>query len=288
MTTPFKVLIAYDGSPCATAMLEGLVVAGLPRDVEAMVLSVAEGRLPPPSAYPPFMHDATTPVQGRGLAAAQSFAQSATQSVQARFPNWIVYSEGAAGSPAKVILEKSQAWRADLIVVGSVGHTVFERMLIGSVAHKVANEARCSVRIDRSPGHKSQLMLVAHDGHPEADRVVKAVAGRSWSRGTRVQLTMAVGYGPPPAGEFMLPQDSRRAVELLSPSRDLLKTAGLDASIVVREGDPKHVLVEEASRTWANCIFAGDNDETLLDRILLGTVSSALIARSPCSVEIIR
>jgi nucleotide-binding universal stress UspA family protein len=284
MATPFKVLIAYDGSPCATAMLEGLAVAGLPDDVEAFVLSVAERWLPPPSIY----EVATSPDPARGLAAAQSLVESAGRTVQAHFPDWIVHQDASAGSPAKTILEKSKVWQADLIVVGSVGHTVFERLLIGSVAHKVANEAHCSVRVDRSPGHKSQFLLVAHDGQPASDRAVKAVARRRWKQGTRAQLTMAVGFGPPPPGEFMLPQDNRRAVELLAPSRDLLKTAGLDASIVIREGDPKNVLVEEASRAWANCIFCGDNDETLLDRILLGTVSNALISRAPCSVEIVR
>jgi hypothetical protein len=48
-----KLLIAYDGSECAEAALDDLSRAGLPLDVEAQILSVAEFWLPPPppSAY---------------------------------------------------------------------------------------------------------------------------------------------------------------------------------------------------------------------------------------------
>lgn len=42
MTDKMKILIAYDGSDCADAALTDLQRAGLPSDVEAIVLSVDE------------------------------------------------------------------------------------------------------------------------------------------------------------------------------------------------------------------------------------------------------
>ena len=42
-----KILIAYDGSRYAEAALDDLTRAGLPTDVEAHILSVAEVWLPP-------------------------------------------------------------------------------------------------------------------------------------------------------------------------------------------------------------------------------------------------
>jgi nucleotide-binding universal stress UspA family protein len=50
-----------------------------------------------------------------------------------------------------VILEQSEAFGADLIVVGSHGLGNFERFLLGSVAQAVALHAKCSVEIVRSP-----------------------------------------------------------------------------------------------------------------------------------------
>jgi len=43
-----KILIGYDGSACSDAALDDLKTAGLPEEVEAVVMSVAEVWLPPP------------------------------------------------------------------------------------------------------------------------------------------------------------------------------------------------------------------------------------------------
>ena len=55
-----------------------------------------------------------------------------------------------AGSPKGLILEEADAFVADLIVVGSHGHGMVERFLLGSVSQAVALHARCSVEIVRS------------------------------------------------------------------------------------------------------------------------------------------
>ena len=56
-----------------------------------------------------------------------------------------------SGSPKGVILEEAEAFGADLIVVGSHGHGMLERFLLGSVSQAVALHAKCSVEIVRSP-----------------------------------------------------------------------------------------------------------------------------------------
>ena len=42
-----KIVIGYDGSEHADAALDDLRQAGLPRDAEALIISVAEGVMPP-------------------------------------------------------------------------------------------------------------------------------------------------------------------------------------------------------------------------------------------------
>ena len=46
-----KILIAYDGSDCARDAIDDLRLAGLPEEAEAVVMSVANVWLPPPSSY---------------------------------------------------------------------------------------------------------------------------------------------------------------------------------------------------------------------------------------------
>lgn len=50
MSDTMRILIGYDGSDCAEAALDDLQRAGLPSKTEALVLSVAEVWLPPPSS----------------------------------------------------------------------------------------------------------------------------------------------------------------------------------------------------------------------------------------------
>lgn len=54
------------------------------------------------------------------------------------------------GDPAHEIIRAATDWNADLIVMGTRGRTGLERLLLGSVARKVLQHARCSVLIGRS------------------------------------------------------------------------------------------------------------------------------------------
>ena len=51
------------------------------------------------------------------------------------------------GSPAKVILEVAREEDIDLIVMGSSGKSGFDRFIMGSVADKVVNSAKCAVLV---------------------------------------------------------------------------------------------------------------------------------------------
>ena len=51
------------------------------------------------------------------------------------------------GSPAKVILEVAKEEDVDLIVMGSSGKSGFDRFIMGSVADKVVNSAKCAVLV---------------------------------------------------------------------------------------------------------------------------------------------
>ena len=51
------------------------------------------------------------------------------------------------GLPAKVILEVAKEKDVDLIVMGSSGKSGFDRFIMGSVADKVVNSAKCAVLV---------------------------------------------------------------------------------------------------------------------------------------------
>ncbi len=54
-----------------------------------------------------------------------------------------------AGSPYETILDVADKIRADVIVVGTSGKTVIDRVLIGSVSEYVVRNAKCTVVVVR-------------------------------------------------------------------------------------------------------------------------------------------
>jgi nucleotide-binding universal stress UspA family protein len=67
-----------------------------------------------------------------------------------------------------------------------------------------------------------------------------------------------------------------------------LRDAGLAATPLVMQGDPKRVLLDLADHWRADSIFVGARGHSRLERFLLGSVSAAVAARARCSVEVVR
>jgi nucleotide-binding universal stress UspA family protein len=74
----------------------------------------------------------------------------------------------------------------------------------------------------------------------------------------------------------------------VDPMAALLRTRGLTVSSVIKEGDPKHILLDEAEQWEADSLFVGARGLSLMERFLLGSVSAAVAARAHCSVEVVR
>lgn len=314
MNTEMKILIAYDGSACAEAALTDLERAGLPRTAEAVVISIAEVWLPPPpqSSYEivekVFAEDSTTDAESvneresGAVADAQALAVRAANRIQSRFPDWNVRAEAQFGSPASELLAKADEWEPDLFVVGSHGRSTIGRLILGSVSHKVVTEARCSVRIARGKGNRGESparIFVGVDGSADSVQAVLAAAARAWPAGSEVRLIAVFDEVTPTiAGSFIPPvvhwveeenlatiESARKMVVSLE---EQFRSAKLSVSSVIKPGDPKRVLVEEAEAWEADCMFVGARGLSHIDRFLLGSVSAAVAGRAHCSVEVVR
>jgi nucleotide-binding universal stress UspA family protein len=63
-----------------------------------------------------------------------------------------VRSELLEGTPYRVVLDWAKEYKADLIVIGTHGHTGFTHALLGSVTERVVRMAECPVLTIRTPG----------------------------------------------------------------------------------------------------------------------------------------
>ncbi len=289
MKQKMKILIAYDGSNCADAAFDDLTRAGLPREAKVAVLSVAELWLPPPSGYE-VLESAWTERPPGGKEEALALAKRAGEHLKLKFPAWEVAAESVSGSPAREVIDQAEKWQSDLIVIGSHGRTALGRLFLGSVSQKVVNEAHCSVRVARGRAVENNVpmrIVIAVDGLPGAEAAVRAVAGRVWPQQTEVRLITSIGPFYHMTGSAIA-EEEKRAQELQKKAELELREAGLEVSALVTSDDPKQAIVQEAERWKADCIFVGTSGQGRLGRLLLGSVSTAVVTRAHCSVEVVR
>lgn len=304
-----KLLIGYDGSESSDAALGDLQRAGLGADVEALVMTVTDVFVPLPSddeAAPVYVPAAIKRAHERAqhqLEEAAHLARRASEQIKSIFPTWSIVSDAEADSPAWALIRKADRGKPDLIVMGARGHSVFGgRLILGSISQRVLYEARCSVRIARASKNnpdKPVRLLIGVDSSADSNAAVEAVCNRHWPRGTEVALLAVVDTVMPIASNPSEPSAMKwievanennwsQVREIFEPAAQRIRGAGLHAEVLIRRGNPADEILEEAHTWGADCIFVGARGTRGIDRLLLGSVSSAVSSRAHCSVEVVR
>ncbi len=141
-------------------------------------------------------------------------------------------------------------------------------------------------------------ILLAVDDSSFSSAAAGAIGARPWPPNTAVRVLSAVEAVPLPATELWYDTSNlveRAQQELLTRAKALtervtqaLQGSGLLAEPVVREGDPRSVIVDEAEKWGADLIIVGSHGYTGLQRFLLGSVAQSVVSHAPCSVEVVR
>jgi nucleotide-binding universal stress UspA family protein len=290
-----KVLIGYDGSQSADAALVDLQRAGLPKEVEALIVSVADVMMVPETPAYELAAEALTSrrvaaglvyaqqQRGRVLLEAKDLANRAVDQVRSYFPHWSVRAETLAGSAALELISKADEWNPDLIVVGSHGRSAVSRFILGSVSKKVVTDSNHSVRVSRGGDIERDVttppkLVIGVDGSTEAQEAIRAVGNRVWPHGTEVRI-IAVDDG----------SSSIVTGGMVAWAENALSVIGLQVSVVTEKGDPRRILIDQAKAWDADSIFVGGRRFSgALERFQLGSVASALVTKAHCSVEVAR
>ena len=147
-----KILLAVDGSEHSARTVETMGAHPWPSGSLIRVLSVVE--------------QVVTATPEVAIFSAQTIEAERDQlfrtadELTTRFANWlcsnglVAEKQVGRGDAKTVILQEAEEWGADLIVVGSYGHTGFKRWLLGSVAQSIVSQAPCSVYVVRERREK--------------------------------------------------------------------------------------------------------------------------------------
>ena len=298
-----KVLLAIDSSELSEAVVNQVERRPWPAETVVCVLTVID-LLALTSAVgylEPFIKSEND--------AAKALVEAIAQRLAGR--NLQTTTLAVEGYPGTSIVEQAEKWGADLVLVGSHGHSGFVRFLLGSIAKAVVQHAPCSVEIVRHPRHDrdhpdhdknaeqsgGMRILLATDGSDYSIAAVRSVAGRPWPSGSEIRIVSVVEPIAPAADRWyaagaiaqrVREDDTKRSEEAVSAAQEIIASAGMMSQTAVLEGSPKRRIVED-SNTWAaHLIVVGSHGRRGLTRYLLGSVSEAVAMHAHCSVEVIR
>ncbi|MEQ1830980.1 MAG: universal stress protein, partial [Pirellula sp.] len=185
--------------------------------------------------------------------------------------------------------------RADLVVVGAVGHSVFERML-GSISDFVAMHAHCSVLVVRPTGlgkrNRPIDVCIAYDESDASAAAMDQLSQFGWGAKTKLEvvsvITIPFVYSDIPLEfDFAKAQAAKRT--LLDHAAK--KLTSLSPNVETHVIESNHIgdgLVQFAKRVGSDLIVMGNTGKGLIERFLLGSVSRHVLRHATCSVWIAR
>lgn len=268
-----RILIAYDATPeAADGLALGRVLGNLV-DGELHVARVL------PDTHSSEATDRDT--QSMFRATLHETRQAAARRLhERRIELWPVF-----GTPVGPGLQALAADRgADLIVLGSPHHGPVGRRLLGSTAETVLAGAPCAVaiaprRFRRHPAIEPNVIGVAFDGSSESAAALDAGVDLARAAGARLRL-IAV---EPPVWSRPIRHEDPAAAGLTRSCADL--PDDIEVEPVVLHGDPARKLGEETARL--GLLVCGSRGRGPLRRVMLGSVSAAVIRSAACPVVVV-
>ncbi len=289
------ILVATDFSETAAAALDWAVE--LARQQGAGLEMIHAVTVPP--SIPGYIPSAETDFQEEVIRAAGTRLAAAAATLVDR--GIAITTFLLPGTPSQVILDRAEALSPLAIVLGTRGLTGLRHLLLGSTAQRVVHGARCPV-LAVHPGdlgkHRAiRTILVPTDFSPAAELAI-ATAHRLLApleRDARLILLNAfnlpieyTAYGSIPTSVNFLQDAGLEAERRLYEAAQALQREGLVVETVAREGDPAHVIAEEAEKRGVDLIAMGTRGLTGLRHLLLGSNAERVVEYAPCPVMTIR
>jgi nucleotide-binding universal stress UspA family protein len=294
-----RVLVASDGSECAAVAVELVAELEWPtKTVIEVIEAVPSGTAVFGGPWPPMSSVDMTAIDRsiRQQAARNLDEAAATLARSGR----AVETVAVSGRPGDIIVSQAEQHDADLIVVGSRGHGALETMLLGSVSAEVIDHAHVPVLVARR--RHIERVVFAWDGSDRAEAAVKPLTEWGVFAGAHIDVLSIADAEPPwwvRAGIVSEDVAAEAYHEAAEPSRrqheemaeqmaEWLRTAGLTAVPLSREGDPAETIVAFAAAHDVDLIVLGTHGRTGVRRLLMGSVARNVVIHAPCSVLLAR
>jgi nucleotide-binding universal stress UspA family protein len=196
------------------------------------------------------------------------------------------------GSPAHVMSDMVEDEGFDLVVVGSPHRGAIGRAVLGSVAQGLMHGTPASV-IVAPRGYAQQshgpprVIAVAYDGMPESNAALRHAEALAQASGASLRV-LTVGSVPTTVAGLLgyVPPMPKTPADVL---RD--GVASVDDAIAAEgrelQGSSTAGALAEACKEDVDLLVAGSRGYGAFSRVMIGSVSTALIHTAPCPVLIV-
>ena len=301
---PMHIFFATDGS--ASARFAQSQILAIPWRAPVHLTVMTAVHIPPP----PFTSFVSSAQQAfdASLATLRHEAEAGAEEVlsKARYAmeagGTSVSTRMHAGSPGETIVEMARACRVDLVAVGSRGLGPYKGYLLGSVSDHVANHARCSVLLAKTPPKRTGRYLLALDDSRYAVAVLRWLRELDLSKGAWIHLVKvfrSMEHFPFPDGRNWTCGCERTVPALFTPwgnAPEVLEAMceeGLDTKVArvtveVRFGQEVPEILASVRKFEPDLLVMGAKGHYSAAASPLGNVARKLIDQAPCSVLIVR
>jgi nucleotide-binding universal stress UspA family protein len=187
------------------------------------------------------------------------------------------------GSPAEQIVTLAERLKVGLILLGSRGLGPIKERLIGSVSHRVLTFAPGAKLILPGPLKRLQHILLPVQGTYDADQTVSFLLQKPFRESPAVTLFTVLPHTRPPwpvdavSAEHMETHSLRKAKDFLDETAAKLRPSGYQIRVATTLGTPVEEILREAQATNTDLILMGSRGRRGITRMVLGSVSHALL-----------
>lgn len=191
----------------------------------------------------------------------------------------------SSGSAFDGIVDFAEQSNSGLIVVGAVGRGLTRRILIGSVAERVAETSPVPTLVVRPNsqllpwvgGERRLQILIGHDFSPTSDAALQWLA----------QLR-AIGDFSLTVVHIQLPNEQQHTEqELVDRAAKIILAQQFAVRLVPCWGNCEGALFETAARENVDLVVVGTHQRQGIERIRLGSVSRAVLHHATRSVAVV-
>jgi nucleotide-binding universal stress UspA family protein len=193
------------------------------------------------------------------------------------------------GSPAEVIVSMAEEQKTDLIVMGARGLGPFKERLLGSVSHRILTLAHCATLIVNGPVKAMKQILLPLQGPFDAEAAIRFLQLKPFHDAVELTLlTVLPSTEPPWPGDAAAAAASTEILEeqadYIEGVAERLRAIGYQAHGVAVVGIPSTMILQEATTLRSDLILMGTRGRQGMTRFVLGSVSHAVLHKTPCPV----